>query len=123
MTELVPEIGLEPIQYRYRWILSPLRLPVSPLGQYDYINRFSFTEQTVFSDDLKEAAGVQTVLFSIAFSYRVYPFFLFIFFSLFWLDQARKEAGRHAGRTLKRLRENLAIIENEKRQHPHPMVY
>lgn len=29
---MVPEAGLEPARYRYRWILSPLRLPVSPLG-------------------------------------------------------------------------------------------
>ncbi len=31
-SKMVPEAGLEPAQYRYRWILSPLRLPVSPLG-------------------------------------------------------------------------------------------
>ena len=24
--------GLEPARYRYRWILSPLRLPISPPG-------------------------------------------------------------------------------------------
>ena len=30
---LVPEAGIEPARYRYRWILSPVRLPVSPLGQ------------------------------------------------------------------------------------------
>lgn len=30
---MVPEDGLEPSQYLYRWILSPLRLPISPLGQ------------------------------------------------------------------------------------------
>ena len=29
---MVPEAGLEPARYRYRRILSPLRLPVSPLG-------------------------------------------------------------------------------------------
>lgn len=27
---LVPLAGLEPARYRYRWILSPLRLPISP---------------------------------------------------------------------------------------------
>ena len=32
---LVPEAGIEPARYRYRWILSPVRLPVSPLGQRD----------------------------------------------------------------------------------------
>lgn len=30
---MVPKTGLEPVQYRYRRILSPLRLPISPLGQ------------------------------------------------------------------------------------------
>ena len=30
--KMVPKAGLEPARYRYRWILSPLRLPVSPLG-------------------------------------------------------------------------------------------
>ena len=30
---LVPEAGIEPARYRYRWILSPVRLPISPLGQ------------------------------------------------------------------------------------------
>lgn len=29
---MVPEAGLEPARYRYRRILSPLRLPISPLG-------------------------------------------------------------------------------------------
>ena len=29
----MPEAGIEPARYRYRWILSPVRLPVSPLGQ------------------------------------------------------------------------------------------
>ncbi len=28
---VVPEAGLEPAQYFYRGILSPLRLPISPL--------------------------------------------------------------------------------------------
>ena len=30
---LVPEAGLEPARYFYRGILSPLRLPIPPLGQ------------------------------------------------------------------------------------------
>ena len=33
---VVPEAGIEPARYRYRWILSPVRLPVSPLGQRVY---------------------------------------------------------------------------------------
>ena len=30
---MVPKVGIEPTRYRYRWILSPVRLPISPLGQ------------------------------------------------------------------------------------------
>ena len=30
---MVPEVGLEPTWYCYRWILSPLRLPISPPGE------------------------------------------------------------------------------------------
>lgn len=30
---MVPEAGVEPAQYHYRRILSPLRLPISPLGR------------------------------------------------------------------------------------------
>ena len=30
--KMVPRAGLEPARYRYRWILSPLRLPISPPG-------------------------------------------------------------------------------------------
>ena len=29
---LVPGVGLEPTRYCYRWILNPLRLPISPPG-------------------------------------------------------------------------------------------
>ena len=29
--DLVPEVGIEPTWARARWILSPVRLPVSPL--------------------------------------------------------------------------------------------
>ena len=28
----MPEAGLEPARYRYRRILSPVRLPIPPLG-------------------------------------------------------------------------------------------
>jgi hypothetical protein len=31
----VPGAGIEPARYFYRGILSPLRLPISPPGQYD----------------------------------------------------------------------------------------
>ena len=33
---MVPGAGLEPAQYCYRGILSPLRLPISPSGHYKY---------------------------------------------------------------------------------------
>lgn len=41
---MVPKTGLEPVQYRYRRILSPLRLPISPLGQLPItiINNFNY---------------------------------------------------------------------------------
>ena len=34
--QMVPKVGIEPTRYRYRWILSPVRLPISPLGQRIY---------------------------------------------------------------------------------------
>ncbi len=39
---LVPETGVEPVRYRYRRILSPVRLPVPPLRhrKIHYINTF-----------------------------------------------------------------------------------
>ena len=40
---MVPEAGIEPARYHYRWILSPVRLPISPLGQRDYYNKLFVT--------------------------------------------------------------------------------
>ena len=41
---MVPLVGFEPTRYRYHWILSPARLPVSPQWHYK-----SFTcKNTVF---------------------------------------------------------------------------
>ena len=34
-TKMVPEAGLEPARYFYRGILSPLCLPIPPLGHID----------------------------------------------------------------------------------------
>jgi hypothetical protein len=31
--KVVPGAGIEPARYRYRWILSPVRLPVPPSRQ------------------------------------------------------------------------------------------
>ena len=48
VSNMVPEAGIEPARYRYRWILSPVRLPVSPLGQrYDF-KTFSSISQDSF---------------------------------------------------------------------------
>jgi hypothetical protein len=40
---MVPEAGLEPARYFYRGILSPLCLPIPPLGQ---VNRYHFLHYT-----------------------------------------------------------------------------
>ena len=45
---MVPEAGLEPARYRYRRILSPLRLPVSPLGHCSDIIYYFKNECNVF---------------------------------------------------------------------------
>lgn len=46
---MVPEAGIEPARYRYRWILSPVRLPVSPLGQrVNYITVMKKVETLIF---------------------------------------------------------------------------
>lgn len=37
---LVPLIGVEPIRYRYRGILSPVRLPIPPHRQVDYLRYY-----------------------------------------------------------------------------------
>lgn len=44
---MVPEAGLEPARYRYRWILSPLRLPISPPGRLlvYYIQYYSLLQE------------------------------------------------------------------------------
>jgi hypothetical protein len=45
---MVPEDGLEPSRYLYRWILSPLRLPISPLGHLlVYHTQFNFKNQCI----------------------------------------------------------------------------
>lgn len=36
---MVPPVGLEPTQYRYYWILSPTRLPISPRRRGLIINQ------------------------------------------------------------------------------------
>ena len=39
---MVPVAGLEPARYRYRWILSPLRLPI-PSHRHKLLNHSSTT--------------------------------------------------------------------------------
>lgn len=44
---LVPEVGVEPTRFLRRWILSPLRLPIPPLGHEGdviLVNRTAFEE-------------------------------------------------------------------------------
>ena len=43
---MVPEAGLEPARYFYRGILSPLCLPIPPLGQ---VNRYQLKHYTLYS--------------------------------------------------------------------------
>ena len=47
--QMVPEVGIEPTRYRYRWILSPVRLPISPLGLMSvlYYNGFLIKKETI----------------------------------------------------------------------------
>ena len=41
---MVPEAGLEPARYFYRGILSPLCLPIPPLGHFNwYQNKLYYT--------------------------------------------------------------------------------
>ena len=40
---MVPEAGLEPARYFYRGILSPLCLPIPPLGQVNRYQNLNYT--------------------------------------------------------------------------------
>ena len=40
---MVPEAGLEPARYFYRGILSPLCLPIPPLGQVNRYQKLNYT--------------------------------------------------------------------------------
>lgn len=42
---LVPKVGLEPTQYCYRGILSPVRLPISPLRHIRFQSRLKATRK------------------------------------------------------------------------------
>ena len=50
---MVPEAGLEPARYFYRGILSPLCLPIPPLGQvnrYHLIEHYTFNKKNVLKN-------------------------------------------------------------------------
>ena len=57
---MVPEAGLEPARYFYRGILSPLCLPIPPLGQ---TNKNYYTLVFKIRQSLMEAeAGIEPAL-------------------------------------------------------------
>ncbi len=61
---MVPEAGLEPARYFYRGILSPLCLPIPPLGQvywYQYNRYYTFIYINVFKK-LEAGAGIEPAL-------------------------------------------------------------
>ena len=61
---MVPEAGLEPARYFYRGILSPLCLPIPPLGQVNWYqcNRYyTFIYINVFKI-LEAEAGIEPAL-------------------------------------------------------------
>ena len=62
---LVPPVGLEPTRYRYRGILSPLRLPIPSRGRsiilYDYLlkcNRWKVSNILASSEKLNSTSKV-----------------------------------------------------------------
>ena len=53
---LVPVTGLEPVRHRWRWILSPLRLPFHHTGRDDFLNRIAQSNQKCKSKVAAQAA-------------------------------------------------------------------
>ena len=47
---MVPEAGLEPARYFYRGILSPLCLPIPPLGHVDLLFILKLIFYTIFME-------------------------------------------------------------------------
>ena len=56
--KVVPEAGLEPARYFYRGILSPLCLPIPPLGQ---VNRY-LKASIILSNKIKMVNNIQFFL-------------------------------------------------------------
>jgi hypothetical protein len=53
--KMVPEAGLEPARYFYRGILSPLCLPIPPLGHinwYQIFVHYTFISINVFTNNI-----------------------------------------------------------------------
>ena len=58
---MVPEAGLEPARYFYRGILSPLCLPIPPLGhvnRYQYKLHYTFIYSNIFKY-MEAEAGIE----------------------------------------------------------------
>ena len=53
---MVPVTGLEPVRHRWRWILSPLRLPFHHTGRDDFLNRIAQSNQKCKSKVAAQAA-------------------------------------------------------------------
>ena len=69
----VPREGVEPSRYRYRRILSPLRLPIPPSGQNFYLC-LSFDKFSVKSRFFSPDSQVLFSIFFIASKWRIFYF-------------------------------------------------
>ena len=60
---MVPEAGLEPARYFYRGILSPLCLPIPPLGQSNrYLLTIILLNEQICLKLLEAGAGIEPAL-------------------------------------------------------------
>ena len=60
---MVPEAGLEPARYFYRGILSPLCLPIPPLGHSKGTNFFTlYFFKSRFLSNMEAEAGIEPAL-------------------------------------------------------------
>jgi hypothetical protein len=60
---MVPEAGLEPARYFYRGILSPLCLPIPPLGHVKgtyFLTLYFFRDKCLYN--LEAEAGIEPAL-------------------------------------------------------------
>ena len=75
---LVPVIGVEPIRYRYRGILSPVRLPIPPHRQACIYYHCLGEKSSVFTKKVTRAALMEKHRSSIIFKGNAFLFFLFV---------------------------------------------